>query len=236
MTEQDQLVRLLASVLASGREGTLPQRLCARAREMLRVDGLVVTVLSTPDHRHVVCASDDDVVRADDVQLTLGDGPVVEAYRDGRAVLVPDLSAEAPGRWPLFGQAAAPRYAGVFAFPLQVDPGETIGVLALYRRSRGAIDNQQEAAARLVAEAFALAVLRSSGLGQDDDVVVQGDDSADVWSGSEQVVYQAVGMVVAQLHLEPFEALARLRAHAFAEGTTLDEVALEVVERRLRLE
>ena len=62
------------------------------------------------------------------------------------------------------------------------------------------------------------------------------EDALARWSGAEQVVYQAVGMVVARLRLRPYEALARLRAHAFATDTTLDEVAMAVVERRLRLE
>ena len=46
-------------------------------------------------------------------------------------------------------------------------------------------------------------------------------------------MHQAVGMTVAQLTIGPADALAILRAHAFAEGTSLDSIATDVVERRL---
>ena len=52
------------------------------------------------------------------------------------------------------------------------------------------------------------------------------------WSDRAQV-HQAVGMVVAQLRVSTEDALAILRAHAFAEGTNLDVIAALILERRL---
>jgi hypothetical protein len=252
--EPTELVELLASVLAGGDEATLMERLCARAMDELRVDDVVVTLLSPPDHRHVVCASSDQAVVADDVQFTVGDGPAVEAFRDRVPVLVADLPAEAVGRWPLFGEADArwPRYAGVFAFPLSLSRDDAIGVMGLYRRSPGPLDASGARQARVLADAMALAVVRAIDHDlSEDGTAFPPDDGDDLaadpdaldrelgltrWSGAEQVVYQAVGMVVAQLHLEPADAMTRLRAHAFAAGVTLDTIALDVVERRLRLE
>jgi hypothetical protein len=46
-------------------------------------------------------------------------------------------------------------------------------------------------------------------------------------------VYQATGMIMAQLDIGPTEALARLRARAYADGSTASEMAWAVVERRL---
>ena len=48
-------------------------------------------------------------------------------------------------------------------------------------------------------------------------------------------VHQASGMVAVQLGVSVGDALARLRAHAFAEGRPLAAVAEDVVSRRLRL-
>ena len=48
-------------------------------------------------------------------------------------------------------------------------------------------------------------------------------------------VHQASGMVSAQLGVGVAEALVRLRAHAYAEGRPLADVAADVVTRRLRL-
>ncbi|MDQ3156988.1 MAG: ANTAR domain-containing protein [Actinomycetota bacterium] len=48
-------------------------------------------------------------------------------------------------------------------------------------------------------------------------------------------VNQAVGMVVAQLGVPPDDALALLRAHAFARDADLATVAGETIERRVDL-
>jgi hypothetical protein len=53
---------------------------------------------------------------------------------------------------------------------------------------------------------------------------------------SRAEVSQATGMLVAQLEVEPAEALLRLRAHAYATGRAASEVARDILERRLRLE
>jgi hypothetical protein len=43
-------------------------------------------------------------------------------------------------------------------------------------------------------------------------------------------------MVMAQLDIQPAEALLRLRAHAYASGVTAAEVARAIIERRVHLE
>lgn len=242
MADQERVIRLLAAVLAQHTtETSLPELLCRRAMATLGMDAVAATLLSTPEHRHVVFASDAEVVGIEDMQFTLGDGPVIEAYRDNRPVMVPDLPHEALSRWPMFGEASARNvgYAGVFAFPLLVGDARPIGAMGLYRREAGALDHSAVADAQVIASAVALAVVRTPEVADDlRDPEQHGEPDGGLtrWSGSEQVVYQAVGMVVAQLRLHPYEALARLRAHAFADDTTLDEVALAVIERRLRLE
>ena len=59
---------------------------------------------------------------------------------------------------------------------------------------------------------------------------------ANGWSDDHAQVYQATGMVSAQRDVGLEEALAVLRAHAFGQDLTLDEVAAAVVARRLRLD
>ena len=43
-------------------------------------------------------------------------------------------------------------------------------------------------------------------------------------------------MLVAQLGVDPTEALVRLRAHAYATGRSATDVACDILDRRLRLE
>jgi hypothetical protein len=58
------------------------------------------------------------------------------------------------------------------------------------------------------------------------------DDLSQLWSERDRVS-QATGMVIAQLGISSADALALLRAHAFAQETSVVEVSRSVVERRL---
>lgn len=71
------------------------------------------------------------------------------------------------------------------------------------------------------------------------DTVDQAGDGSDLpqAAGWERVeVYQATGMIMGQLDVEPGEALLRLRGYAFAQGMTASVVAWHIIERRLRLD
>ena len=63
-----------------------------------------------------------------------------------------------------------------------------------------------------------------------------GVDSPDLTSLPEHaVVHQATGMLAAQLDIDLAEALARLRARAYADDRPLYDVSVDVVTRALRL-
>ncbi|MER7975220.1 ANTAR domain-containing protein [Streptomyces sp. NPDC096080] len=49
-------------------------------------------------------------------------------------------------------------------------------------------------------------------------------------------MHQATGVVMAQLGISAAPALARLRAHAFAEDRTIRDLAHEVVRGRIRFD
>jgi hypothetical protein len=50
------------------------------------------------------------------------------------------------------------------------------------------------------------------------------------------VIHQATGMIAAQLNDTTSNALARLRAAAFASGRPMHDIAQDVVERRMRFD
>ena len=50
------------------------------------------------------------------------------------------------------------------------------------------------------------------------------------------VIHQATGMIAAQLNETMSNALARLRAAAFASGRPMYDIAQDVVERRVRFD
>ena len=170
----------------------------------------------------------------DELQFTLGEGPATDAFNAGRLVLVPDLSATGwRERWP--GFAVAGQQAGaaaIFAFPL-VQGAIQLGVLGLYRETPGSLSPDALADVLVCADA-ALLLLLSSRAGTDGDGGPSPLEAG--WEDDHAQVYQATGMVSAQRGVGLEEALAVLRAHAFAQDLTLDEVAAAVVARKLRLD
>ena len=78
---------------------------------------------------------------------------------------------------------------------------------------------------------------RTGKLAEDLQAAVADPDS-DSWAElntlSRAEVSQVTGMLVAQLEVEPAEALVRLRAHAFATGRSATDVACDILDRRLR--
>jgi hypothetical protein len=166
------------------------------------------------------------------LQMELGEGPCLHAHAHGIPVLLPDLSAESASRWPAF--AAAALAAGVhaeFSLPLTVGPGG-IGTLDLCRDRTGMLSDEHMADALVAADIARDAVLyrqyAPGGPGLPELLATAGTDRI--------VIHQATGMIAAQLDDTIANALARLRAAAFASGRPMDDLARDVVERRVRFD
>lgn len=189
-------------------------------------------MVTAAGHRGVVCATDAGSATIEDLQLTLGEGPCIDAATSGRPVLLPDLADAddvAVERWPAFMEAVARvGVRAVFAFPLRVG-AISVGVIDLYRDSPGALSPSDLPAALLAADAAALALLYLDVDGAD----AFADDAASRASFQLQV-HQATGMVLAQAGVTIEQAFLLLRARAFADGRPLAELATDVVARRVR--
>ncbi len=154
-----------------------------------------------------------------------------------RPVLVPDLTHKDEQRWPAF--AAAVLEAGVqavFAIPSTVASSQ-VGVLDLFRKSAGPLTPGALTGGLLAAQLAALPLLDLLHADSTWDAALAGADGSSRLASLERVeVYQATGMLMAQLDVGPTEGLLRLRAHAFAQGTSVSEIAWAVVERGLTLD
>jgi AmiR/NasT family two-component response regulator len=113
---------------------------------------------------------------------------------------------------------------------LQVGAAQ-LGVLDLYRRSTGPISHEALAVALTFADVAVDGLLDA----QDTAPVGQAADGLDQVLDSQYVVYQAQGMTMVDLGGSLADALARLRAHAFAYDRPLVEVARDIVAGTLRL-
>lgn len=191
------------------------------------LDGAGVTVISSEGAREPMYASDEGAEDLARLQLSLGEGPSVDCASAGIPVLVPDLDDEGDrvmDRWPFFRDAARERgVRAVFAFPLRIG-AIWLGEVGFHRRRPGPLGSVELGTVLNAVDEIGLALLE----GPDR----HGGDSG---ATTNVVFHQAVGMVMGQTGGSLEEALAHLRATAYAEARDAGELAVDIVERRRRL-
>ncbi|WP_354380138.1 ANTAR domain-containing protein [Streptomyces sp. PvR034] len=208
---------------------------CTAAVAALPVSGAAVTAMTRGGDHHPVCGTDRISERLEELQLTLGEGPCLDAFALGAAVLMPDLRASEPGaRWPVFTDGALAAGAGaVFAFPLQIGAIGP-GVMDLYCSRPVELDPGQLSDAMAFADTAALLLLDSRTTTPDATATADRGGWLEAPGGYRAEIDQATGMLTVQLGVGIEEAFLRLRAHAYAHGLRLTTVAADVVSRRLR--
>lgn len=224
--------QILAVVMLADRDQyTLPERLCRDCQAALPVNGVGMALMNDAGHQGVVAATDGPASLMEDLQFTLGEGPCLDASRDRRPVLQPDLARTAGTRWPQFGPAVlGSGIAAIFAFPLQIG-AIRLGILDLYRATPGNLEAEQLADALAYAEAAVSILLH-----------LQGDASAgegmnahvdDLLHGRAEI-HQATGVISVHIDVGLAEALVLLRAHAYATDQPVLSVARDVLAGLVR--
>ena len=213
------------------------ETICRHTVEAAAVDGGGVSLVTPGGHRGTVCATDDRAAQIEEWQFTFGEGPCVDASNWGSPVLVADLTDPREGvapRWPAFLQHA--HEVGVratFAFPLRIG-AISLGVMDLYRLQPGPLEGEQLTSSLLGADAAALALLDLDLAGHEPSDDPTALDDGDSRASYRLVVHAAAGMMTVQLGVSIEHALLHLRAAAYAQGRSINDVAADVVNRRVR--
>jgi GAF domain/ANTAR domain len=212
-------------------------RLCEACVVLFGFDAAAISLVFDGTNAGTLGASGASARMYDELQFTLGEGPCLDSVAQRAPVVVVDLADPDEVRWPAYGPAMlAHQIRGVYAMPVVV-AGEYIGALDLYRVRPEMLGAEQLAGALMAAELAQMPLLDL--IGQDLQAAIADPDS-DSWAElntlSRAEVSQATGMLMAQLEVEPAEALVRLRAHAYATGRSATDVARDILDRRLRLE
>ncbi|MCA2211734.1 GAF and ANTAR domain-containing protein [Jidongwangia harbinensis] len=202
------------------------QRVCRTAAETLSASGTGISVLTDDGVRGVCAASDPHCEQIEELQFVLGEGPCIDAFEARRPVLIPDLTDGSAARWPMYGPAAhAGGFCAVFAFPLQMGAAR-LGALDVLRDHPGPLSDEQLSDAMVFADITMEALLdqheASSGAGVADEIEHRAE------------IFQAQGMVMVQIGGTIGEAMARMRAHAYAENRGMGEIARDVLNRKLQ--
>ncbi len=211
--------------------------LCRACVRLLGVDGAAVSVVRDGVSTGTFGSSGALSRRLDELQFTFGEGPCLDAVRDGRPALVPDLTLTTETPWPVFaGAVMAVGVRAVFALPV-VLAGAPIGALDLFRHTPGPLGGENLAGGLFAARLATLPLLDLAGGDLEGEAAGDSGEGTREFASLERVeVYQATGMIMAQCDVDPAEALVRLRAYAFAHDLTASEAAWRVVQRQVALD
>ena len=110
---------IVNDVLTASTDGTVLDRLCEASANALPVSGAGLALMTNRATAARCAATDGPASTMEDLQHTLGEGPCLDAYRDGQPVLQSDLASTGMSRWPGYAPAALDAgIAATFAFPV----------------------------------------------------------------------------------------------------------------------
>jgi uncharacterized protein YigA (DUF484 family) len=203
-------------------------RLCRCAAEELGLAGAAVTLVPTAGAHAVSAASNPATRQHEDEQFGVGEGPTQDVFSSNEPVLVSDLERTGAGRWPGYAPAAtAVGVRAVFALPLQVGAA-TFGVLTLSSADPRVFDRAEVRTALMFAE-LATELLMDNSIAEP---AVGLDPDHHAAMAIHGQIYQAQGMTMVDLGVSLPEALARMRAHAYATDQDLADLATDIITGR----
>jgi ANTAR domain-containing protein/GAF domain-containing protein len=213
------MLRLTHTLAGLPVDQPLPLRMCQAFVQIVAATGGAITLGYATSERTLLCATDDASARYEDAQDFLREGPSLDAFRTG--AVVASLSVEDQRhRWPGLASSVAAPWRSVRAIPIHPD-STVMGVLTVHDGSGMADDDDGQLT--FLVNAIGAAIVGD---------FPNHDDESPLWTERDRVS-QATGMVIAQLGIGPADALALLRAHAFAHEASVVEVSRRVVERKL---
>lgn len=206
--------------------------LCLACTDVVGVTGAGLMLITGGRSLGCVGVSDGVAGIVEQVEYTLGEGPCIAAYESKTPAFDPDLAADDTVDWPEFRRGAlAAGVKAAFGFPLLVEQ-ICIGAMNLYRDESGALTSAQIGDAIVAAQLAGRTLL---------DWQADAPPGTVAWQlegvpshGIE--IQQATGRISVQADISIADALAVLRAYAFARDQPIGDVAAEVASGRVRLD
>lgn len=162
------------------------------------------------------------------LQLKGTEGPLLDCYRAGEAVSVPDLDQRVH-RWPQFAPAArAAGFASVHALPLRLR-GNVLGTLGLFGTTVGALSTSDMTLGQALADVATVALVQDRAAADRATV----NEQLQTALTSRVVLEQAKGVLAQQGKLSMEQAFVILRQYARDHNQRLSDVAQTLVSRSL---
>ena len=177
---------------------------------------------------HLVAASSERTRQLEIFQLQREEGPCLDCYHAGQAVVATDLSQET-SRWPQFcRKAESEGFASVHALPMRLHD-TILGTLGLFGTRVGHLDDDDLALAQALAHVASVAIVNEKSAADITTVNAQLQNAL----SSRVILEQAKGVVSYVGKLDMDDAFAVLRRYARDHGERLSDVASRVVNREL---
>jgi hypothetical protein len=211
-------------------QGALRPAFMAAVATALGMDSAMITLVGSGQAESMVAVSDPTARAVHDLEFVLGEGPSADAVVCGEIVVATGSALRE--RWPQYGAAVAELgIRTVVAMPLAL-PTMRLGTLCALDSRPDLVGDLTKSVGQ-IADALIHAVLLTPETDQPSGGVPRLPLFAE--ADYQAVVHQAVGMVSVQCDCSPHDALALLRARAFAVGQPIDLVARTVVAGTTRL-
>jgi GAF domain-containing protein len=201
-----------------------------RCVEVLDIAAAGIMLVGPEGDLRVMTSSSDAMRVVELFEVQAQEGPCLDCYRTGEAVLHHDLSAP-DGPWPGFAAVAvAAGFRAADAVPMR-SRSHVIGALNLFRTEPGALDASDVVVAQALADVATIALLQHRAAVAADVVNAQLTDALN----SRIVIEQAKGILAERHRVDIERAFSQMRTHARQNNRRLAQVAHDVVERTLDL-
>lgn len=199
------------------------QMLTARSSDLLEIRAAGLLFADQHGRLQLLAASDERTQMLELFQLQAHEGPCLECFNEGTAIVGADLK-RATDRWPRFAPAAVEfGFRAVHAFPLRLR-NEVIGAMNLFSDDVGALDPADARVIQALADVATIALLQERAIRRGEVLTEQLQGALN----NRIAVEQAKG-AIAQIHgCTIDEAFVLLRHFARTADRSLSEVAHDV--------
>jgi transcriptional regulator with GAF, ATPase, and Fis domain len=206
--------------------------LAGRCVEVLGVSAAGVMLASPEGDLRVVASSSEAMRVLELFELQADEGPCLDCYRSGEAVLLDEDLAAAEGRWPRFsGVAAQAGFRSAHALPMRLR-GSVIGALNLFAPHEGALCAEDVAAGQALADVATIAIVQQR-MASESRVLIEQLNTA---LTSRVVIEQAKGVLAERVGLTMESAFEAMRRYARDHNLHLAAVARGVIDRTVAAE
>ncbi|MBO1754538.1 GAF and ANTAR domain-containing protein [Allobranchiibius sp. CTAmp26] len=202
--------------------------LAATSVELLDADAAGLMLADQRGELHLLAASSEETRTLELFELQHHQGPCLDAYHQGVAVVNVDLDT-AEQRWPAFGPAVrAGNFSTVHAIPMRLRD-EVIGAMNLFLVRLGKLSEGDIELSQGLADIATIGLLQERAVQQQQVLAEQLQGALN----SRVVIEQAKGMLAAHHDVAVPDAFAAMRTYARRTGRPLSNVAIEIIDGTL---